>query len=392
MAAGAAAAQDCELVDRSDDVRAARAPGPARAGDPAAADRDRPRRRSRYYHFAEGDGRRASRRSSRAPATPARTASSSSCAPDRRRSALARAHRGGQPDRASCPPASAPATRCASRRRCASTATTSTRPRRSSRRASAGSCRSTRPRATSSAARCSRRRRRTGAPRKLVGFEMIGPRHRAPRLPGAPGRRARSGAVTSGTLRARSCRRTSASCYLPAAQRRGRHRVRRRDPRQARAGPRRARRRSTSGQQADATGGAASDVSRRPAATRRTTSGSASRATAARVGITDYAQKQLGDVVFVELPEVGRDARRRARRFGTVESVKAVSELFSPGRGRGGRGQRGARRHARDDQHGPVRRGLDDRGRSSRTRRRSAGLHGRRRRTQALRRERGEVD
>jgi glycine cleavage system H protein len=47
------------------------------------------------------------------------------------------------------------------------------------------------------------------------------------------------------------------------------------------------------------------------------------------VGITDYAQKQLGDVVFVELPEAG--ARVEAgKRFGTVESVKAVSELYSP--------------------------------------------------------------
>ena len=47
------------------------------------------------------------------------------------------------------------------------------------------------------------------------------------------------------------------------------------------------------------------------------------------VGITDYAQKQLGDVVFVELPEPG--ARVEAgKRFGTVESVKAVSELYSP--------------------------------------------------------------
>ncbi len=48
-----------------------------------------------------------------------------------------------------------------------------------------------------------------------------------------------------------------------------------------------------------------------------------------RVGITDYAQKQLGDVVFVELPEVGR-ALKAGEQFGTVESVKAVSELFSP--------------------------------------------------------------
>jgi glycine cleavage system H protein len=47
------------------------------------------------------------------------------------------------------------------------------------------------------------------------------------------------------------------------------------------------------------------------------------------IGITDYAQKQLGDVVFVELPEVGRTLKAHEV-FGTVESVKAVSELFSP--------------------------------------------------------------
>ena len=49
----------------------------------------------------------------------------------------------------------------------------------------------------------------------------------------------------------------------------------------------------------------------------------------ARVGITDYAQKQLGDVVYLELPEVGR-ALKKGDVFGTVESVKAVSELYSP--------------------------------------------------------------
>ena len=47
------------------------------------------------------------------------------------------------------------------------------------------------------------------------------------------------------------------------------------------------------------------------------------------VGITDHAQKQLGDVVFLELPEVGRQVKA-GEVFGTVESVKAVSELFSP--------------------------------------------------------------
>ena len=48
-----------------------------------------------------------------------------------------------------------------------------------------------------------------------------------------------------------------------------------------------------------------------------------------RVGVTDYAQKQLGDVVFVELPEVGRTVQQ-GQACGTIESVKAVSELYSP--------------------------------------------------------------
>ena len=47
------------------------------------------------------------------------------------------------------------------------------------------------------------------------------------------------------------------------------------------------------------------------------------------VGITDYAQGELGDVVFVELPAVG-DAFDRMEVFGTIEAVKAVSELYSP--------------------------------------------------------------
>ena len=47
------------------------------------------------------------------------------------------------------------------------------------------------------------------------------------------------------------------------------------------------------------------------------------------VGITDYAQGELGDVVFVELPQVGRQLKDMET-FGTIEAVKAVSELFSP--------------------------------------------------------------
>lgn len=47
------------------------------------------------------------------------------------------------------------------------------------------------------------------------------------------------------------------------------------------------------------------------------------------VGITQYAADQLGDIVFVELPDEGRELEQ-ARPFGVVESVKAVSDLFAP--------------------------------------------------------------
>lgn len=49
----------------------------------------------------------------------------------------------------------------------------------------------------------------------------------------------------------------------------------------------------------------------------------------AHIGITDYAQQALGDIVFVELPSVG-NALRAGGTFGVVESVKAASDLFSP--------------------------------------------------------------
>jgi glycine cleavage system H protein len=48
-----------------------------------------------------------------------------------------------------------------------------------------------------------------------------------------------------------------------------------------------------------------------------------------RVGISDYAQDQLGDIVFVELPQIGT-RHAKGERFGTIESVKAVSELYLP--------------------------------------------------------------
>ena len=48
-----------------------------------------------------------------------------------------------------------------------------------------------------------------------------------------------------------------------------------------------------------------------------------------RVGISDYAQDRLGEIVFVEVPEVG-DEFQKGEEFGTVESTKAVSELYMP--------------------------------------------------------------
>lgn len=52
----------------------------------------------------------------------------------------------------------------------------------------------------------------------------------------------------------------------------------------------------------------------------------------ATVGITDYAQESLGDIVFVDLPKPGSEITA-AKTFGTVESVKAVSDLFAPATG-----------------------------------------------------------
>ncbi len=58
----------------------------------------------------------------------------------------------------------------------------------------------------------------------------------------------------------------------------------------------------------------------------------------AAVGITDYAQGELGDIVFVELPSAGDDVKA-GETFGTIEAVKAVSEIFSPLSGKGAEGK-----------------------------------------------------
>ena len=74
----------------------------------------------------------------------------------------------------------------------------------------------------------------------------------------------------------------------------------------------------------------------------------------AEVGITDYAQQQLGDVVFVELPDVGRRVDA-GETFGSVESVKAVSELFAPMSGEVIEVNPRAERSPRDGQHQAAR-------------------------------------
>ena len=69
------------------------------------------------------------------------------------------------------------------------------------------------------------------------------------------------------------------------------------------------------------------------------------------IGITDHAQEQLGDVVFVDLPEVGATVEKDET-MGAVESVKAASDIYAPisgARGRGrGRGLLAPRRHRRE--------------------------------------------
>ena len=51
------------------------------------------------------------------------------------------------------------------------------------------------------------------------------------------------------------------------------------------------------------------------------------------VGVTDHAQSALGDIVFVELPKIGRELKQ-GETFGVVESIKAVSDLYSPATGK----------------------------------------------------------
>ena len=76
------------------------------------------------------------------------------------------------------------------------------------------------------------------------------------------------------------------------------------------------------------------------------------------IGITAYAAGELGDVVFVELPAVGRKVEP-AQTFGVIESVKTASDLYSPAAGEVIAVNDGARRQARAGQRRSVRRRLD---------------------------------
>ncbi len=76
------------------------------------------------------------------------------------------------------------------------------------------------------------------------------------------------------------------------------------------------------------------------------------------IGITDHAQHALGDIVFVELPKIGADAKFM-KTVGVVESVKAASDIYSPVSGKNCWDQRRTDEGARDDQHRLLRCRLD---------------------------------
>ena len=85
------------------------------------------------------------------------------------------------------------------------------------------------------------------------------------------------------------------------------------------------------------------------------------------VGITDFAQDQLGDVVYVELPKVG-DRVEAMKPFGVIESVKTASDLFAPVSGDSRRGQPDADRRAAAGQRRSVRGRLADQSQARTTR------------------------
>ena len=322
---------------------------------------------SRFMQARPAPASAASTATSRARATPARTASRSrSPADDAGRPCAAAAGR----RRACSRSASAPATRCGSRPASASTATTSTRPRARSRPASLVD-----PEAPPHRGRLPRRRAHPGRARQRPQapprrHQARGPRARARghRDPVAAGERI--GIVTSGGF-GPSVNGPVAMGYVDGRARRARHARQPHGARQAAARRRRA--------------AAVRPAPLRPQDLTRGRLHGDQRFTKdhewirvdggiATVGITDYAQEQLGDIVFVELPEVGRKVSA-GRGGGRGRERQGRERRVRAGLGRGRRGQRRHRRPAGARQRGRRGQGLvlQDQGRRPGRARRADG-------------------
>ena len=94
------------------------------------------------------------------------------------------------------------------------------------------------------------------------------------------------------------------------------------------------------------------------------------------LGLTDYAQSQLSDLVFVEIHVEPGESLEPGKAIASVELVKASAETYSPVGGQGLRGQQGHFRETRDDQQRSIRRRLDDQGRRRRPGRGPDGRRG----------------
>ena len=178
-----------------------------------------------------------------------------------------------------------------------------------------------------------------GRPRRSSPFRLTGSGHRPP---GQPGRRRRRGRPAARSRPAWASASAWPTC--PAARADAGHAAR---DRRARQGPRRAMvedkplyRKDSRDAMADAS--YPDDLLYHPEHDWARIEGDE-----ATFGITWYAQDALGEVVFFDPPEVGRDASTKDEPYAEVESVKAVSDVIAPLSGRDRRGQRGARRRAR---------------------------------------------
>ena len=244
--------------------------------------------------------------------------------------------------------ASAPATRSGSRPACRSTATSSTRPSTRTRPASAGSSSSTKP--DDFVGRAALERVAADGPAPPARRpDRARPRDRPPRLPGLRRRAARPASSRA----APRARRSASRSRWPTSPRAMPNPVRCSRSRSATRGspPRSCRSRSTGGPadrpsrrtgragRVRQRGGSAADGPHGSALHQGPRVGPRRRQRARRSGSPSTPPSQLGDIVFVELPEVGRSLTQCAT-FGVVESVKAVSDLFAPVSGRGRRGQR----------------------------------------------------